>query len=296
MHDDKRPGLGGGWALWSISHKLIAINVAVFLVGAFAPGLIASQFTVSYAGVFEHAKVWTLLTAAFAHLGPWHLLWNMLFLHWFGPDLEQIYGRRNFLVLYLYAALVGSLAHVVYSHHWGFDVPALGASGAVMGVVLVTATFYPQRTILLFFVLPIPLWALAGFKLLGDIAGIMGPGGGVSNAGHLGGAAAGLTFKLLDLRLFPSPGESDRGWRWPWQRAARPRAARRVQPSISGRQARQAPNPLRDSAVDVETASRVDDLLRKINEEGIDSLSEEELTYLKEASSRYKRPASGRGG
>jgi membrane associated rhomboid family serine protease len=289
MEDGGGPGLSGSWAVMSVSHKLIVANVVVFLAWMLLPqAVMRDQFLVSWAGVFEQGRVWTLLTAAFSHNGLWHLLWNMLFLHWFGPDLEQLYGRRNFLVLYLYAALVGSLGHVVYQHGWGYDVPMLGASGAVMAVVVVAAMFSPQRTILFMFVIPVPLWALASLKLLGDLAGIAGPGDGVSHAAHLGGAVAGVAYKLLDLRVFASPGErTSGGLRLPWQRGRKPARTRaRVRQSVAVDAGPAAPA----SRVDTATAGRVDDLLRKINQSGMDSLSEEELGFLREASARYKRP------
>lgn len=276
----------GWWALLAMSHKLIAVNLVVFLLWqlrALEP-FMRSHFLVSWKGVFGHGRAWTLFTSAFSHQDLMHLAWNMLYLHWFGPDLEQIYGRRNFLLLYLYGAVVTSLAHVAYSHGWGPDVPALGASGAVMAVVITTALFFPQRTILFMMFIPMPLWALAAFKVLGDLAGMFSGAGGISHAGHLGGAAAGWTFKTLDLRLFLSPGqETQDGWRWPGLRAL---LARLWPAQPEGKIIQMPPRP----QVDDDTAVRVDDLLRKIHAQGKDSLTAEELEFLKAASERYKRP------
>jgi membrane associated rhomboid family serine protease len=283
------PGVGGWWAISSVSHRLIVPNLVVFILWQL-PGLhrfMSDQFTVSWHGLFGELRLWTVLTSAFSHEGLLHLFWNMLGLHWFGPDLEQLYGRRNFLLLYLYGGLVSSLAHVTWERGWGHDVPALGASGAVMAIVVVTAIFYPQRQMWVW-VAQLPLWLLATLYLLADFSGLMRGGTGTAHGGHLGGAAAGVFFWWFDLRLFASPGqrESDRpvwpglltrlrmAWRWRW----RPALARA-----------EAPAPPRAS-VDYETAARVDELLAKISAGGMASLTPDELEFLKSASGQYRRP------
>jgi membrane associated rhomboid family serine protease len=266
--------LRGWWATLAMSHKLVAVNLAVFIlwqVHALQP-FMQTHFTTGWKGVFGHGRVWTLVTSAFSHQDLGHLFWNMLYLHWFGVDLEQVYGKRNFLLLYLYGGVCCSLGHLVYEHGWGHDAGMLGASGAVMAVVIATALFFPQRTILFMFFLPVPLWALALFKVLGDLAGVVG--------------GAGVTFKLLDLRLFLSPGqETLDGWRWPGLRAV----LGRLWPARSAPAGKIIQLPPRPQ-VDGDTAVRVDDLLRKIHAQGKDSLTPEELEFLKAASERYKRP------
>ncbi len=278
MHEPKEPGLKGWWAVMSVSSKIIVLNIVVFVLWAFAPpAIMRDHFLVSWSNVFEHGRVWTLITAAFSHQGLWHLLWNMIYLHWFGIELEQIYGRRNFLVLYVHAAIVSSLAHVAWSHGWAFDVPALGASGAVMGVVIVTAIFYPHRTISIWFV-PIPLWLLAGFKLLGDLTGMANPMSGVGHAAHLGGALAGAFFWWFDLRLFASPGQLESELSLP--------SPRSLLAPIGKIFSRGETIPI-ERAFDAEGA-RVDDILRKITRSGMASLTEEELAFLKAASDKRK--------
>lgn len=276
MRDDAGSrALAGSWATLPLSVKLIALNLVAFLLWQLTP---LQPFLLQHAAISGEAltagRVWTLLTAAFSHIGLWHLLWNMLFLYWFGPDLEQLYGRRNFLVLYLGGALVASLAHAAWGLGVGPDVPGIGASGAVMAIVVVTALLFPQRTILLMFVIPVPLWLLACIKLLGDVSGLASGGSGIAHAAHLGGAAAGLAFKLLDLRLFASPGQEE-------ARAPLRRLIAGLRPSP------RAPQPPRPR-VDADTALQVDELLRKIHRDGIDSLSAEEREFLEGASARYR--------
>jgi len=155
----------------------------------------------------------------------------------------------------------------------------------------VTAIFYPQKQMWVW-VARLPLWLLAALYLLADLSGLLRGGTGIAHGGHLGGAAAGATFWWLDLRLFASPGQSEperqgwpslltrlrMAWRWRW----RP-ALLRAEPAAA------APAPRAN--VDFETAARVDELLAKISQGGMASLSPEELEFLKQASGRYRADA-----
>jgi membrane associated rhomboid family serine protease len=276
MQADKSPA-AGRWLGLGASHWIIVLNVIVFLLWQMTPGpFMEENFLVGWSGLFEHGRIWTVVTAAFSHQGLYHLGWNMIFLHWFGTELEQIYGRRNFTLLYLHGAVVASLAHVAWAHRQGSDVPMLGASGAVMAVVVVTAIFYPSKPIYIYF-FSAPLWLLASFKLLGDFAGMFNHASGTSHAAHLGGAAAGVFFWWFDLRLFASPGQEYHERPWPGLGAwlGRLRLSRRA--------------PARDGPrVDGDTALQVDELLRKISREGMASLTPEEVAFLKGTSERYK--------
>lgn len=296
MHD-RNPGVRGWWAVASVSHKLMVPNVLVFILWQI-PALarfMHDHFTVSWHGLFGSGRVWTPFTSEFSHEELFHLGFNMLGLHWFGPDLEALYGRRNFLLLYLYGALVSSLFHITWERGFGHDVPALGASGAVMTIVVVSAIFYPQRQMWVWFV-QLPLWLLAAIYIVCDVAGLARGGTGIAHGGHLGGALAGVFFWWLDLRLFASPGqrESERPL-WPGLRALLTRARMawrwRVRPALpGGTTPSAAPEPPRPS-IDYETAARVDELLAKISRGGMASLTPEELEFLKRASGQYKRPS-----
>src|SRR5437660_7990093 len=98
-----------------------------------------------------HGQVWRLLSHAFLHDPargglPMHILFNMLFLWWFGSDVEDLYGPKEFLVFYLTAAVVAGMAYVLTSKA-GLHLakPALGASGAVTAVLVLCAIHYPTR-------------------------------------------------------------------------------------------------------------------------------------------------------
>src|SRR3954463_4882013 len=92
---------------------------------------------------------WTVVTYMFLHGGFGHIFFNMLALYFFGPPVEQRMGGNRFITLYLLSGIVGALFSIV------LRVPVIGASGAVMGVSLAFARFWPRQQILIWGVLPI---------------------------------------------------------------------------------------------------------------------------------------------
>ena len=189
----------------------IAINIFVFLLWQFAEGsrdfasLMVNNFLTSWDGLVS-GRVWTLVTSAYSHYDLWHLLINMFVLWSFGVVLERLWGRRMFLQFYLVCSVVGSLAHCMTSA-WILGQPgrgALGASGAVCGVLMAFALHFPKSRILLFGIVPVPalvgVIGLAGFDVWGLINQSRGGGFGIGHAAHLGGGLAGGLMWLGFLR------------------------------------------------------------------------------------------------
>lgn len=309
MNQDEGDGassglLGGLSATW----KLILINLVVWLAWQIWPRstLLYDHFMVSPDGLLEQHRLWTVFTYSFSQRELWHLFWNMLFLHWFGSDLEQVYGRKNVYVVYLVGALGGALAQVAFSLYQGDATrPMLGASASVMGIVICTTLLFPTRKIMIWGVVPSPLWALAAVYVAVDVLGLakelQGSFSRVGHAGHLGGAVAGALFKLLDLRPFRRQGlpgarraGGASGGPFTWLKTAWRRRHIRVLPPLRDEEQHvrivdePPPAPV-DTRIDPELEARVDDLLRKINAEGLQSLSPEEKAFLEKASARYKR-------
>lgn len=207
-------GGGGGVsldeaALWG----LLGANAAVFGLWQCAnPHWMQKNFTVSELSL-QPARLHTLLTSAFSHRDFGHLASNMLGLYFFGGEIVRWMGGRHLLALYATAGLAGSAAHLVYwrlrdppsrtKPMWPFQSlhvgapPALGASGAVNGVVLLSALMHPGRIIHLNFLLPVPAALLAGLFVLRDFSGLYHGDPGIGHAAHLGGAAAGAAWFAL---------------------------------------------------------------------------------------------------
>ncbi|MBI1851036.1 MAG: rhomboid family intramembrane serine protease [Planctomycetes bacterium] len=254
----------------AVTIQLIIANVAVFAIWLFAfrnPSLwqfMQENFTVSATGVLREFRIHTLVTSVFSHSDPWHIVFNMLFLWFFGSDVEALYGKKDFLVLYFASGVIASLAHVALDLAMGTpDGRALGASGAIMGIVIVFACLYPNRRVYYWFV-PITVRWLAVVFVVVDVAGVLGGGGDhVAHAAHLGGALTGFLFYKFDLRLFAR---------------------------FTGRE-RSPRFHLRDhsKSLDAADAARVDALLEKIARFGKDSLSDSERRFLEDASRRMRR-------
>jgi membrane associated rhomboid family serine protease len=159
----------------------------------------------------------TLLTSMFMHGGLMHLLGNMLYLHIFGDNIENLMGHLRYLGFYLVCGVLASLAHVFTSAalHADLLVPSLGASGAISGVLGGYFLLFPRRRVrvLIFrFVREVPALVAIGvwfaFQLISSIGMFSGDsGGGVAYGAHIGGFIAGLVLVKLFLIGKPSPGE-----------------------------------------------------------------------------------------
>lgn len=180
---------------------LTAINVAVFFAwqaaadaGPEALAWMEANFLVSPAHLM-YGHVWTLLSSTVSHLSTAHLLFNLWALWLFGRDVEDVVGARGFTHLYVAGGIVASLGHVLYSLVSGTEVPALGASGAVMAVAVVAAFLYPSRLLLLFFFIPITQLHAIGLFVLIDLLGLFSTvPDRIAHAAHLGGSAYGWLY------------------------------------------------------------------------------------------------------
>jgi len=194
---------------------LVVANVLVFLFEASLPARAQEEFLVAFSVIPARLMTpplfsdwYTLLTAQFLHGGLLHLGSNMLALFIFGDNVEDRLGHLRFLLFYLLSGLLGSLLHVYVDP--ASPVPALGASGAIAGVLAAYMVLFPTARVLTFvpvFVIPwvigIPavLWAFGWFlsQLLSGVASLGQEGGGVGFWAHVGGFIAGLVL-VLPLR------------------------------------------------------------------------------------------------
>lgn len=167
------------------------------------------------------SKPWTLVSSIFAHdpSGLNHILFNGIALFFFGPLLERRIGSRRFLWLFLSGGALAGLAQVLlYSTILQSEQGVVGASGALMAVLGALTVLGPRLTVLIFFVIPAPLWALTiGYALI-DIFGLMAATGGIAHMAHLAGLALGL---VVGYRL------RDQGFKFPGQAGHVTRAAPR---------------------------------------------------------------------
>lgn len=183
---------------------LIIANTAIFLLlwlfERTAPAqLFFSFFALTPSDVVRRFFVWQPVTYLFLHSGFMHILFNMLFLWFFGRDLEDIWGTRRFLRFYFFCGVGAGLIVILANYLFGNPtIPTVGASGAIYGVMLVAAVLWPDR-IIIFYIFPIKLKYFV--MIMGAIAffGLRDINSGVSDVAHLSGMAFGYAF-LKTLR------------------------------------------------------------------------------------------------
>ncbi len=187
--------------------SIIMINIGVFFAWQYAIynqdiQFMGMNFLVSFSALF-HGRWWTLLTSVFSHNAFFHIFINMFVLNSFGPIVLQVTGKRTFLLFYLIAGISGSLSHALTS---AFligqpNMPALGASGAIAGVILLFSLMFPEKKILLLGFVPVrAIWGaliFIGLDLWGLIAQTKGGGLPIGHGAHLGGALIGLIFYFI---------------------------------------------------------------------------------------------------
>jgi membrane associated rhomboid family serine protease len=270
-------GSGSSACTW-----ILVATVLCFLGQLLIPEITAALLLVP-AYVME-GQVWRLVSYAFLHDPSklFHIVANMWVFWIFGHQIEPVYGKREFVAFYLISALAGGLT---FTAAWalGFQAGAcLGASGAVTAVLVLCALHFPRQTVLLFFVMPVPLWLLAiGYVALDALVFVGGNQTPTAVVVHLGGALFAFAYYQGHWRISR--------W-WPdlksWQiRLRRPRLRiYRESPASS---------PLvgvRSGAdSDEHLEAKLDRVLAKVAEHGQGSLNETERSILLQASEIYKR-------
>jgi membrane associated rhomboid family serine protease len=201
-----------------VNWTLVALNVLAFLMEMAQPAEALQSFIQAwgvvpreYAAARDLAPTiplpfWTtLFTSMFLHGGWMHLGGNMLYLWIFGDNLERRMGSARFLAFYLLCGLAAGLGHILFSLQ--SDVPTIGASGAISGVLGGYLLLFPRNRVRVLArggVVAMPAMAVLGFWILIQIVSQMSvstaSGGGVAYLAHIAGFVAGLVL----VRLFAS--------------------------------------------------------------------------------------------
>jgi len=265
----------------------------LYTLGHFSTGKLFSPFP----------EIWRLLTFQFLHAGTYHLLFNMLALLFFGEVVERSLGGRRFLAFYLVCGVFGALAYLALNLA-GFlmtggttgvnpiplllvnDVytPLIGASAGVFGVLVAAARLRPNETIYLMFAIPMKMWvAVALFTGLAAYGLLMVGRNQGGEAAHLGGAIAGWFLIVrpdLLADMFRIGGKRGGGARRPGSSAKPPRRPT----SAPARRGKGKPADER-SPIDDE----LDRILGKVNDSGLDSLSDSERQTLARSTERFRK-------
>lgn len=282
-------------------NQIIIINVAVFIF------LIVSKVVLTISGneaiyaqitsfLFLPAsfqefiyKPWTILTYAISHEGFFHILFNMIFMYWFGMIITEFIGSKRFISLYILGALAGGVTYLImYNTIPFFAIKApftvlLGASGGVYAVVVGAAVLLPDYTFYLLFLGPVRIKYIAAFYVFLSFAESIGQNAG-GNLAHLGGALMGLVF-IWQLRK-----GNDLGKPFSWMATG---ITNLFKPSSKIKITYRNPNPKSSStssnaysnSTDKEISQdELDAILDKISKYGYEKLTKEEKQKLFKAS------------
>jgi membrane associated rhomboid family serine protease len=173
------------------------LNVLLFLFEGqkgTAFDTILEYFMVSSEGLEILLRPWSLFTNMFLHMGFMHFLFNMLYLYWFGRIFQELLGNNRVLGFYVLSGLGGVLAFFLSANLTNLVVGgyALGASAAIMGIVIASATIAPNHQLHLMFIGPVKLMYIALVVVFLDLIAIPGMNNTGGHLAHLGGAATGF--------------------------------------------------------------------------------------------------------
>ncbi|AGT10088.1 rhomboid family intramembrane serine protease [Paracoccus aminophilus] len=192
-----------------VTRGLVLLNVVMFLLTMpWAGGLVNlwSELALYPIAIMQHVYLWGLVTHMFLHAGILHIAGNMLFLWIFGDNMEDQLGHVGFLAFYLACGLAAAGAQIAVDPY--SDVPMVGASGAIAGVMGGYLLMFPRArvdvvAIIIIFIriFTIPAWVVLsvwiGLQIFLGLSA--GPEDGVAYFAHIGGFAAGL---ILTVPLF----------------------------------------------------------------------------------------------
>lgn len=243
--------------------RLLVANVVVFFLTMLSP---AVRWWLAFVPAQTLLRPWTVVTYMFVHAGLWHLLFNMLALYFFGPRLEVRLGPGRFAGLYLVSGLVAAGLSALFNPFAG----VIGASGAVFGVLVGYARYWPRDLIYIWGVVPVEArWLVIVMAGLSLWFGFTGTAGGIAHFAHLGGFAGGFAYlKWFELR---SPARKFR------------RMAQPVRPAADATELARWRQIDRDSIHPV-NREELDRLLEKIDERGVASLTADERAFLERIS------------
>jgi hypothetical protein len=194
-------------------------------------------------------------------------------------ELENLWGPKRFLIYYFACGVGAGLCNLFIAPLWAPVGPTVGASGAIYGVLVAFGMLFPDRPILLYFLLPIPAkFFVLGYIGLEVFAGVTGTSDGIAHFAHLGGAAVGFIMVLIAQRRMP--------FERIWSRTAERIAPKERVNQYSYSNASDAKYVDHDDHSSQTTQQKIDEILDKISQSGYKSLSEEEKRILFDASKR----------
>ena len=288
----------------NIISRLVIINVAVFILinvvrlalnltnAGIVPPIyqdILHFFCISSDIMHNLTHPWVFVTSIFLHEGFWHLLWNMLFLYWFGRIVADLIGDGKIFPLYLLGGLVGCLVFWASAQviPYGGIRPlyALGASAGVMAIVMAAGMIAPEYNLRLLLIGDVKLKYVVAVLILLDLFGI---GGQVNTGGHfahLGGVFMGWFF-VRQLREGSDWSEGVNGFMEKISQYFTDKPSASPKRGETKLVIKHSYKKKSDQLSDQEMQERIDEILEKIKEGGYQNLTQEEKDFLHNVSGR----------
>jgi membrane associated rhomboid family serine protease len=306
----RRSGMGGFSYFPPVLKMILIINVVVFFIQE-----LGEQIKVTYDGMIVPLEIllrkyfaliplggfslqgvldmafypWQLITYQFMHSTSdiFHIIFNMLILWMFGMEIENEMGSKKFLVFYLLCGFGAGLAQILITPLLGeMGAPTIGASGAVFGVMVAYAMYFPDRYIFISFIIPVKAkYAMAILVLIEFFS--IGDASLVARIAHVGGAMTGLIFILLDRshnfnfsKIFSSKNKSGYSENFSFKRPQQTDYTKEVEDANFYDINEKKPEEM------IVTQEEIDRILDKISQSGYQNLTEKEKRILFEASRR----------
>ena len=285
---------------------LLLVNAAVFLMALFGKDLALNLPGVGYGSLREYIvyfgaffptsplEVWRYVTYMFVHVDFMHFFFNMLMLWMFGSEVAEWMGTRHFVSMYFFCGIFAALFSFFMCLLGLTNNPIIGASGALMGIFVAYYKFFPERMLLMFFIIPMKIKHAIWVMIFLDIF-FAGSGDMIAHFAHLGGVVAGFIYMAIYqngsnvlynsplsglFRLFSRNPEK-------YNRASSSRSSSYRRDSV------EEPEVLEGEVFYVDEQKRMDDILKKVEREGIQSLSESEREFLLKAGDKLRRRRGG---
>ena len=260
-----------------IVQKLIFWNIGLFLLTIiffynFKSGDFSFPSWVALYSSFSDVltKPWTLISYLFVHSGFIHLLFNMLMLHFVSRFFLTFFTEKQYLVVYLLGGVFGGLVFVTIYYFLGIRIPVVGASGAIMTLLVAATAYSPYYILQIPLIGRIKLWHVTALILFIDILQLLlvNTGGHIV---HLSGAFFGFLYVFL-LKKGTDLAK-------PFSNLSFKRPLKKKTPFSKVHVNKAASNLSKAPKTDVEQ-KKVDDILDKISKSGYDSLTKEEKEFL----------------
>jgi membrane associated rhomboid family serine protease len=173
---------------------IIGANILISING-FNDGSFFRKFQF-HVGSIRAGEQYRMLTSAFLHVDFIHLAFNMFALFSFAPVVTETLGNPTFLLIYFGSLICGSLLTMLF-HGNDYSYRAVGASGAVTGIIYSSILIYPEMRVAIFGVIPMPAYIFGICYLLYSIYGMKAKNDNIGHTAHFGGAIGGYAITLL---------------------------------------------------------------------------------------------------